>query len=156
MSSLKGTAAAPPRSVYSTGQGLAGTGELPAGVRPNVAMPSTAPVVPVKTTIRNPDYDAWVKKYGDGSQVQTAATGGMITKDQLAAIQNVSNAVQKPIVKAPPAPPKTVTVTTYKQVTPPKPVQRPAVTAPTRSESKSTSWGQSKTASDGTSWAANW
>lgn len=64
----------------------------------------------VATTVANPEYASWVEKYGDGSQVQTAATGGMITKDQLAAIQNVNGAVQAPIVKTPPAPPKTITV----------------------------------------------
>lgn len=72
---------------------------------------------PVTTTVRNPAYDEWVAKYGDGSQVQTAATGGMVTRDQLAAIQNVNGAVQAPIRQAPPPPPPmTITRITTRMV----------------------------------------
>lgn len=103
-----------PRSLSAPTAGLtAAERNAIAAYTPKTEMKS----VPVTTTIRNPKYDAWVAKYGDGSQVQTAATGGMITKNQLAAIQNVNGAVQKPIAPViPKAPPKTIKVTTTKQV----------------------------------------
>lgn len=82
----------------------------PAG---NTLKPVSTPTT-VKTTVANPAYADWVAKYGqDGTQVQTAPTGGMITAAQLAAIQNVNGAVQAPIKKPvapPPPPPRTITV----------------------------------------------
>lgn len=65
----------------------------------------------VSTTIRNPAYDEWVAKYGDGSQVQTAPTGGLITANQLAAISGSGAPIPatKTIVPPPP-PPKTIQV----------------------------------------------
>lgn len=64
----------------------------------------------VKTTIANPDYAAWVAKYGDGSQVQTAPTGGMITANQLAAISGSGAPVPAAKPAIPSAPPRTITV----------------------------------------------
>lgn len=160
--------------------------------KPTVVAPVAAPTT---KTVANPAYAEWERKYGDGSQVQTAATGGMITKNQLAAIQAVpSNSVQPTVPKPlprPPAPPKTIKVTVTPPKTAPTPLPRPVVTAPTvyesggylyepnpgggytkvgkagskttapvvapkKSSSSTTSSGQAKTASDGTSWAANW
>jgi len=65
---------------------------------------------PIVSTIANPAYAEWVAKYGDGSQVQTAPTGGMITANQLAAIQGTGAPIpaKKPYI--PPAPAKTITV----------------------------------------------
>lgn len=160
--------------------------------KPTVVAPVAAPTT---KTVANPAYAEWERKYGDGSQIQTAPTGGMITKNQLAAIQAVpDNSVQPMVPKPlprPPAPPKTIKVTVTPPKTAPVPLQRPVVTAPTvyesggylyepnpgggytkvgkagskttapvvapkNSSSSTTSSGQAKTASDGTSWAANW
>ena len=64
----------------------------------------------VTTTVANPAYAEWERRYGDGSQVQTAATGGNVTRNQLAAIQSVNGAVQAPIRPVvPPPPPRTIT-----------------------------------------------
>lgn len=146
--------------------------------------------VPVTTTVPNPAYADWQRRYGDGSQVQTAATGGMVTRDQLAAIQNVGGAVQAPIrpVAPPPPPPMTITRVTTRMVptNPAAPVTmtHDKTTAPSlgamtpvqrlqasglsaeqayavavsrnNSGTGTTSSGQPRTASDGTSWAANW
>lgn len=102
----------------------------PAGMKP-LAAPA-----PLKTSagspsyknvsVLNPAYDEWAKKYGDGSQIQTAATGGMITKDQLAAIQSTGGVPKPAAASAPKAPPKYI----QKRVAVPgaaaRPVQRPA------------------------------
>lgn len=101
-----------------------GAGLTPAQKAAMISVPLSAAVKPlapsapkptntlIKTTVANPAYAEWEKKYGDGSQIQTAATGGLITANQLAAIQNVNGAVQAPIKKPtiPPPPPKTITV----------------------------------------------
>lgn len=108
---------------------------LSASVRPLTPPSSTPRTTTTTQTITNPAYTEWVRQYGDGSQVQTAATGGMVTRDQLAAIQNVNGAVQAPIRRpaAPPPPPRTITVTRTTQVpaapaaTPPAPRPSPIV-----------------------------
>lgn len=136
-SSSGGAVTKPANTLSAPGAGLtAAQREAMTKVPLSAAVKPLTPAAPAKqntliqTTITNPAYTEWVKKYGDGSQVQTAPTGGMITKNQLAAIQNVNAAVQAPIVKPPPippAPPKTITVMKPGNNTlPPVPVSRPA------------------------------
>jgi hypothetical protein len=83
---------------------------------------ATKPKTTTKSIV-NPAYTEWEKEYGDGSQVQTAATGAPITKNQLAAIQSM-NGVTLPSTPAPapaappPPPPKMITVTIPAPVAP--------------------------------------
>jgi hypothetical protein len=105
----------------------AGDAVLPPGFRPSPnALPYKAPgiaaptmqetraeqtiqrMVAKKVQVKNPAYLAWEKKYGDGSQIQTAPTGGFVTKNQLAAIQSTAGLpVAAPAV--PPPPPQFIT-----------------------------------------------
>ena len=118
-SSSSTTVARPGNTLSPPGAGLTqaqrtamATVPLSAGVR-LLAAPIPASTAPrtTTTTITNPAFTQWQQRYGDGSQVQTAATGGMVTANQLAAIQNVNGAVQAPIVHVTPPPPRTITVT---------------------------------------------
>lgn len=115
-SSSSSTTARPPNTLSAPGAGLTQAQRTAMATVPLSAsvQPLTAPSTPrtTTTTITNPAYTQWQQRYGDGSQVQTAATGGNVTRNQLAAIQNVNGAVQAPIVHAPPPPPpRTITVT---------------------------------------------
>lgn len=78
-----------------------------AGITP-AQKAAIAAYTPKTVTVRNPAYDEWVAKYEDGSQVQTAPTGGLITANQLAAISGSGAPV--PATKAPAPPPKTIQV----------------------------------------------
>lgn len=93
----------------------------PAPLKTGVGSPSYKNV-----SVLNPAYDEWAKKYGDGSQIQTAATGGMITKNQLAAIQSTGGVPKPAAVSVPKAPPKYI----QKRIAVPgaaaRPVQRPS------------------------------
>lgn len=93
----------------------------------NTLAAPTATPKPVSKSIVNPAYAEWEAKYGDGSQVQTAATGAPITKNQMAAMNALTGlSTPAPAAAAPPPPPKMITVTTAAPV----PATRPNTLKP--------------------------